>query len=89
MPPSLPLPIETRRRLNEHDRWWPLKFGLRAVATLYAFIAMVIFAATTSETKKYYGGNNWVDGMPLAPVCPKLLRLLYIALMFHGIPHAF
>ena len=77
MSPSLPLPAETRRRLNEHDRRWPLKFGLRAVATLFAFIAMVIFAATTSESKKNYGGNDWVDGMPLAPVCPRLLLLLY------------
>ncbi|KAL2044897.1 hypothetical protein N7G274_002672 [Stereocaulon virgatum] len=74
MSPSLPLPAETRRRLDEHDRRWPFKFGLRAVATLFAFIAMVIFAATISESKKNYGGNDWVDGMPLAPV---LLALFY------------
>lgn len=71
---SRPLPAETRRRLSEHDRRWPFKLGMRAVATLFAFIAMILFAVTTSESKKNYGGNDWVDGMPLAPV---LLALFY------------
>ncbi|KAL6714507.1 hypothetical protein ACLMJK_007932 [Lecanora helva] len=67
---------ETRRTLNENDRRWPLKLGMRAVATLFAFIAMVLFAATTDISKRNYGGNDWVDGMPLAPV---LLALFYDA----------
>ncbi len=32
---SLPIPAETQRRLNEHDRRWPIKFGMRAVATAF------------------------------------------------------
>ncbi|KAK4697807.1 metal transporter CNNM, partial [Lecanoromycetidae sp. Uapishka_2] len=35
---------------------------------------MILFAVTTSLSKSNYGGNDWVDGMPLAPV---LLALLY------------
>ena len=66
--PSLPLPAETRRCLDEHDRRWPVKFGMRAFSTFLAFIAMILFAVTTSLSKKNYGGNDWVDGMPLAPV---------------------
>ena len=59
---------ETRRTLSENDRQWPFKLAMRAVATLFAFIAMVLFAASTDMTKKNYGGNDWVDGMPLTPV---------------------
>ena len=58
---------------------------MRAVATLFAFIAMIVFAVTTSESKKNYGGNDWVDGMPLAPVCPTS----FVASSFHPIPRAF
>ncbi len=67
--PSMPIPAETRRRLNENDRRWPIKFGMRAVATFFAFIAMILFAVTTNLSKMKYGGNDWVDGMPIAPVC--------------------
>lgn len=42
--------------------------GMRAVATLFAFVAMILFAATTNVSKQNYGGNDWVDGLPLAPV---------------------
>ena len=41
---------------------------MRAVATLFAFVAMVLFATATDLTKRNYGGNDWVDGLPLAPV---------------------
>ena len=47
----------------------PIKLGMRAFATLFAFIAMILFAVTISSTRLNYGGNDWVDGMPLAPVC--------------------
>lgn len=67
--PSLPLPAETQRALTEHDRRWPIKLSMRAVATFFAFIAMILFAVTTSLSKLNYGGNDWVDGLPLAPVC--------------------
>lgn len=70
--PSLPINVETRRRLNEYDRRWPIKFGMRAVATVFAFIAMILFAVTTSLSKTNYGGNDWVDGLPLAPVCSNM-----------------
>ena len=59
---------ETRRSLTENDRRWPFKLGMRAVATLFAFIAMILFADVTNLSKINYGGNDWVDGMPLAPV---------------------
>ena len=65
---------ETCRALRENDRRWPIHFGLRAVATLFAFIAMVLFAVTTNLSKINYGGNDWVDGMPLAPVSVGLRR---------------
>jgi len=59
---------DTRRALSEHDRRWPTKLGMRAVATLFAFVAMILFAVTTNLTKLNYGGNDWVDSLPLAPV---------------------
>ncbi|KAF6240053.1 hypothetical protein HO173_001663 [Letharia columbiana] len=65
---------ETRRQLNGHDRRWPIKLGLRALAVPLAFIAMILFAVTTSVSKMNYGGNDWTDGLPLAPV---LLALFY------------
>lgn len=59
---------DTRRTLSENDRRWPTKLGMRAVATLFAFVAMILFAVTTNLTKLNYGGNDWVDSLPLAPV---------------------
>lgn len=64
----LPIPPETRRQLNDDDRRWPVKFGLRALAMFFAFIAMILFAVVTSSSKLNYGGNDWTDGLPLAPV---------------------
>ena len=66
--PRLPISLETRQRLNEDDRRWPIKLGLRALAIPFALIAMILFAVTTALSKKYYGGNDWTDGLPLAPV---------------------
>ncbi|KAL9638150.1 MAG: hypothetical protein Q9164_001744 [Protoblastenia rupestris] len=83
MAPSLPLPAETRRTLNEHDHRWPFKFGIRAIATLFSFIGIVIFASTVSLSKKYYGGNDWVDGLPIGPLLISFLynpTLLYLTL---------
>ena len=68
MAPTIISP-ETRRQLNSEDRRWPIKLGLRALAIPFAFIAMILFAVTTSQTKLNYGGNDWTDGLPLAPVC--------------------
>ena len=59
---------DTRRRLDEEDRRWPFKLALRAFAAFLAVPAMILFAASTSLSTQYYGGNDWVDGMPLAPV---------------------
>ncbi|MCJ1450046.1 hypothetical protein MMC28_000374 [Mycoblastus sanguinarius] len=72
--PNLPLPAETRRSLSENDRRWPIKLGIRAASTFFAFIAMILFAVTTSLSITNYGGNDWTDGLPLAPV---LLALIY------------
>ena len=83
MAPSLRMPAETRRQLNEHDRRWPFNLGMRAAATLFAFIAMILFATCTNLSKQHYGGNDWVDAMPLAPVCSKSLKIL-VASLFHG-----
>lgn len=67
--PGLPLPAETRRCLHEQDHRWYVKFILRAVAILFALVSMILFAVTVSLSKANYGGNDWVDGLPLAPVC--------------------
>lgn len=72
---------ETRTQLNQHDRRWPIKLGLRALAIPFAFIAMILFAVATSVSKLNYGGNDWTDGLPLAPVsfclfCPFATILL-------------
>ena len=71
----LPISVETRRQLNDHDRRWPIKLGLRALAIPFAFIAMILFAVSTSLTRLNYGGNDWTDGLPLAPVSWKSPRL--------------
>ena len=75
----LPIPVETRRRLNEDDRRWPIKLGLRALAIPFAFIAMVLFAVATSLSKQNYGGNDWTDGLPLAPVSWNVISRLCCA----------
>jgi len=48
---------------------------MRALAIPLAFIAMTLFAVTTNVSKLNYGGNDWVDGMPLAPVSVKICIL--------------
>lgn len=70
----LPISLETRRQLNDDDRRWKIKLRLRALAIPLAIIAMILFAVTTSLSKLNYGGNDWTDGLPLAPV---LLALFY------------
>ena len=66
------LSSETRRRLGENDRRWPIKYGMRAFAIPLAIIATILFAVTTNLSKQNYGGDDWVDGMPLAPVSVKI-----------------
>lgn len=69
-----PLTVETRRRLYEEDAKWPLKAILRIIATVSAFLAMILLAASVSLANKNfvdpYGQNasDWMDGMALAPV---------------------
>ncbi|KAL9137023.1 MAG: hypothetical protein Q9175_001780 [Cornicularia normoerica] len=70
----MPISTETRRQLNDHDRRWPIKLGLRTLAIPFAFIAMILFAVATSVSIMNYGGNDWTDALPLAPV---LLALFY------------
>lgn len=65
----LPITAETRRALTEYDPRWPLKLGMRAVATFFAFIDLLLFPIATGLSIKNYGGSDWVDGMPIAPVC--------------------
>ncbi|KAL9126820.1 MAG: hypothetical protein Q9217_004194 [Psora testacea] len=79
MATSLRLPPETRRTLNEHDPRWAIKFGMRAAAAFFSLIGMIIFAVTVSLSKQNYGGNDWVDGMPIAPL---LISLLYNPILF-------
>ena len=81
----LPISVETRRRLSEDDRRWPIKLGLRALAIPFALIAMILFAVTTALSKKNYGGNDWTDGLPLAPVSG-MSRLFYNPSLCHRIP---
>lgn len=70
----MPLPAETRRRLYENDAKWPVKLILRAIATIFAFLGMILFAVATSLTNQNFinlsGGGDWTDGMTLAPVRP-------------------
>ena len=68
MASKMTLPADTRRALSDHDRKWRIHFGIRAFAAFLAFIAMIIFAVTVHQSKEYYGGNDWVDGFPVAPV---------------------
>ena len=63
---------ETRRLLSEQDRRWKLKLGLRAFSTFLAFFAFLLFAITTGLSVHYYGGTDWTDAMPLAPVSSAL-----------------
>ena len=66
--PALRLPPETRRQLGNDDRRWPIKLGMRATVIPLAFIAMILFAVATSLTRQDFGGNDWTDAFPLAPV---------------------
>ena len=67
-----PLTVETRRRAYEEDPKWPAKAVLRILATVFALIAMPLFAAAISYTDGSYinttGPGDWTDGLALAPV---------------------
>lgn len=69
---------ERRQGLDEEDRRWRFKLGLRSVATFLAVPAMILFAASTGMSTHYYGGDDWVDGMPLAPVCQPCALLVLL-----------
>ena len=68
MAPQLSLPADARRAINDHDRRWRIHFGIRAIAALFSFIGLIIFAVTVKQSKDAYGGNDWADGFPIAPV---------------------
>ena len=61
---------ETRRRQQENDPKWHVKAILQAICTFLAFIALILFAAATAITNKYYDSphGDWSDWMPLFPV---------------------
>lgn len=71
----LPIREESQRRLNEGDPRWKAKAVLRIISTLLAFLAMILFAISVGMTVHWENvwnngyGNDWTDGMPLAPVC--------------------
>jgi len=62
------LSIETRRRLSE--RRWHVKAVLRILATLFAFLGMIMFAVSINITDTYFPSpsGDWLDGLPLASV---------------------
>ena len=66
---------EQRQRLRHADTKWKSKAWLRGGCTLFAFLAMCLFAAAVAQTLDWVrnaglgGGNDWQDGMCLAPVC--------------------
>ena len=72
-----PIAEETRRRLQEDDPRWKSKAILRVVATVCAFIAMVLFAVAVAMTLHWADiwndgiGGDWANGMALAPVCAR------------------
>ncbi|KAL8924464.1 MAG: hypothetical protein Q9172_002675 [Xanthocarpia lactea] len=82
---------ETRRRQQENDPKWHVKAILQAICTFLAFIALILFAAATAVTNKYYNllHGDWSDWMPLFPV---LISLIYNPVSFslrlrrHGKP---
>ena len=53
--------------MSSELRQQPL-LALRALNIPFSLIAMILFAVTTSVSKLNYGGNDWTDGLPLAPV---------------------
>ena len=73
--PRLPIREESQRHLTEGDRKWKPKAALRIISTFLAFLAMILFAVSTGMTVRWENvwdngiGNDWTDGMPLAPVC--------------------
>ena len=62
------LALETRRNLDERDRRWLVEFCLRAFTAGLSFLGILLLAVTVEMTKDNYGGNDWVDGFPIAPV---------------------
>ncbi|KAL8952667.1 MAG: hypothetical protein Q9222_001435 [Ikaeria aurantiellina] len=74
-------PVETRRRLQEHDPRWHIKAIIQAVTTFFAFIALILFADATALTNEYFDSayGDWSDWMPLFPV---LISLIYNPLTF-------
>ena len=64
----LTLPVETLRTLAEHDRRWRIDLYVRLLAAFLSIIGIIIFAATIHQSKARYGGNDWTDGLAIAPV---------------------
>lgn len=60
--------------ISSELRQQPMKLGLRVLNIPFAFTAMILYAYTTSVSKLNYSGDDWTDGLPLAPV---LLALFY------------
>lgn len=76
----IPISLESKRRLHEADPRWISKATLRLISSFFAVLALILFAVAVGKTVQWENtwddgyGNDWTDGMPLAPV---LLALLY------------
>lgn len=70
----IPISLESKRRLHESDPRWVSKAVLRLGSSFFAFLAMILFAVAIAKTVQWENtwdggyGNDWTDGMPLAPV---------------------
>lgn len=71
---------ETRQRLQESDPRWKSKAILRTVAIFLDFIALILFVISIVMTLHWENvwnngvGDDWTDGMPLAPVRSRTCR---------------
>lgn len=70
----IPISLESKRRLHEGDPRWISKATLRLISSFFAFLALILFAVAVGKTIQWEKawdngyGNDWTDGMPLAPV---------------------
>ena len=70
----IPISLESKRRLHEGDPRWISKAALRLISSFFAFLALILFAVAVGKSVQWENtwddgyGDDWTDGMPLAPV---------------------
>ena len=88
----IPISQDTKRRLHEADPKWISRAAIRLISTFFAFIAMILFAVAVGRSVQWENtwdngyGNDWTDGLPLAPVRAPMFLIPILAVLGSEVP---